>query len=88
MKRTAFRISRNNCFAVFTPYTSLFEKVEATEQDKLVFFFLFSGVKGGTLDKKLDKFTSNFSNQNYKIPENATELNKQKAILEEELAEN
>lgn len=78
LKRTAFRISRNNCFFVSVPFSSVFDKLSQDEEDKVVFFLLFSGLKGGVLERKLDRFISVFSGQRYNIPSNPTEFNRMK----------
>lgn len=78
LKRTIFRISRNNCFVMFAPYQAITDKMEKLQEEFLVFFLLFSGLKGGPLDRKLDRLVSSFSAQNYYIPQNSTDYNKYK----------
>lgn len=72
---------------VFIPFSSVFEQLRPGEEDKLVVFFLFSGVKGGTLERKLDRLVSGFSAQNYILPHSINELRKCKEGLEDKLVE-
>jgi hypothetical protein len=68
LKKTIFRISRNNCFIIFFQFSDIFPSIlEKEEENKLVFYLLFSGNKDGILHEKICKIINLYCLKDYKV---------------------
>lgn len=82
--RTIFRITRGNCYIKFIAMKDVLQKVREKQQHKLIYFLLFPAKSDSYLQRKINKFISNYNLplEQYRYPNNPKDyLNVLKEIM-------